>query len=95
MFWRQDLSKLDRRAYQVLEAILVEERSFKSIVPIVGNSLKNTEKKRAFDIRRHRHGKRLFIWALNQFYTLLTTESFWSILSHNPLRAGTRTRARG
>jgi hypothetical protein len=93
LFWRKDLSKLDRRAYRILEQFLVEEQPIKTIRLSATNYLNDNDISHAEMLRRNRHGKRAVKWALGQFYTLLTDESFWDHHSHDPSRASARARA--
>lgn len=87
LFWRETLSKLDRTAYQILEHVIIEENSIKSLVLPIPNSLIDQDENRGEELRRHREGRRLLAWALREFHTLLTTESFWYIIGQNSIRA--------
>src|SRR4051794_34621105 len=82
LFWRQNLSKLDRRAYNILASLLVEENSLKSL------------SKKENDLAKHREGRRLAIGALREYHRMLTTEIFDGIISQISLRAVNVTRAR-
>jgi hypothetical protein len=93
MLWRQDLSQLDRRAYRILEAILIEEVALKHINPDGTKLLNSNDETRAIEIRNHRRGRVSLVWALRKFHSMLTSESFWVKHCHNPSRAPTRVRA--
>jgi hypothetical protein len=96
MFHKQVLSKLDRRAYKILESILIEEIALKDMELDGSKRLKSNDECRADEIRNHRRGKVALIWALKQFHRLLTHESFWAHHSHNPIKARPAlTQARG
>lgn len=90
---RHDLSQLDRRAYRILEAILIEEIPLKSLEIDAANSLNINRESRATSIRNHRKGRSLLVWALRAFYRMLTNESFWVKHSHDPSRAPNGGRA--
>jgi hypothetical protein len=94
LFWRQNLSQLDRRAYRILESVIVEENSMKSLAPRPGKSLADNENSRGDEIWSHRRGKRMFVWALNKFHAMLTRESFWVKLAHDPARATSQVHVR-
>lgn len=95
IFWRDRLDKLNRTAYRFLELALIEETSLKLAAATIDNSLSKLTNDRAAELHFHRRGKRLLIWALNEFHAMLTDESFYTIISHDPLRGRTSTRARG
>ena len=95
IFWRNDLSKLDRSAYTVLESVLIEENSLKYAAGMIDNPLEKKQKNRGEELRYHRRGKQLLISALNEFHTMLTDESFYTIISHDPLRANSSAHAHG
>lgn len=94
LFWRHDLRRLDRAAYLFLEQVLISENSLKSAAGMPNNSLENEEKNRSAELHYHRLGRQLLVSALNEFHSMLTDESFYTILEHNPLRANSSTRAR-